>query len=1314
MSLRGLAIISLLSAPLLLAGCGGGAAFIAEPAVNPRPSITNLSPSSTMAGAAAQTLTISGTGFLSTSTVTYNGQAHATTFVSSTQLTISLSDSDQAAAGNFSVVVTNPAPGGGASNSANFTVNDPAPVVTNVSPTFVLVNSTDTTLAITGTGFTRSSSVTFNNNPLQTTFVSATQLTAVLPAVDERTEGTFSLTVVNPAPGGGTSVAQQFKVFGASLAVNILHLPAGANASVSVTKPDNTVVNLTATQTIFGPEGTYTVAAAAVTVGSSTYHATLPNQMTIVASGDSSSVTVDYFTIIPNTTKVLDQTGMRTLQISPDGSTLTISATSAVAQSLQGGDVLASAPTSSAPHGLLKRILTVTPNGATVVATTSQAALPDAISRAHFVFTQSLGAAQLQSAAKGLSVSSRATGHKSRAANAIQDSCTGSTSLLMTLYSVQLAADQNGNSVTASGEAEVCYNLDFEVDIDLLPPQVTVAKAVASGAEHVHIGVEGRYSNSFSLKQTVATFSTLVVADIGGVPVVLEPSVDFYVGLDGNLNAGFSTGISEDAQLQEGVQYQSGQWSPIESLTTVFGEDPLSVDAALDVKGFAGAEVDVTIDGVLCPHLGADAYLKFNADINANPWWTLIGGTEGDVGIKVGILGLSQDFDDPDIFQFSRVLLQASGRLAPAPVLSTLSPNAAPINSPDLTLLLTGSNFAPGAYVSFNGSALQTAFVDAMDLTATLPARYLTTSGVFPVIVTNPDTAGATSTALNFTVSAQVQPTASCAVAPIPFAIVGVQVGVSAHPTRGTGGPYSATWVNGPSVTMDDGQPFNVANLACADVACSRTYTPTVTGGPYNSIQVTVKDSAGNASPASACPSYSVQDFNVSVSPNPLTFAVGSGGNFTVSANSINGFNGNVIFNLITTLPAGFSTATWSNNNCTPVPNGSCSVTVHFASTSFVGTVNPVTFTGTYQGFATRQASATLSVTAAPQFTVIDVPGAGTGPHDGTVALGINSNTAPSIAGIYWDSTHIAHGFVRAAGGTITTFDAPGADTLNRGGTLPFSIDNLGNITGTYFDSNFAAHGFVRAANGAITTFDVSGARCPGTVPISINSGVIAGMFWDANCVYHGFIRTANGAITSFDAPGAGTSNSLGTAAIGINSAGMVTGTYSDSNNGFHGFLRAANGTISTFNAPGAAAGTGIPPGTNSIFLGTIGLSINTAGDVAGTYTDANLVGHGFLRAASGTITTFDIPGAGTGMLQGTLALGLNDAGTIVGGYLDVGGVAHGFVRAADGTITTFSAPNAGTDMLVGTAGLSINALGAVAGSYRDANGVAHGFVVTP
>jgi hypothetical protein len=104
---------------------------------NPVPSISSLSPASVKVGSAPQTLTINGTNFLSSSTVTYNGVAHAATYVSASQLTIALSSSDLYALGNYPVVVSNPVPGGGASAPVSLQVYGDAqnsPVIGSIVP----------------------------------------------------------------------------------------------------------------------------------------------------------------------------------------------------------------------------------------------------------------------------------------------------------------------------------------------------------------------------------------------------------------------------------------------------------------------------------------------------------------------------------------------------------------------------------------------------------------------------------------------------------------------------------------------------------------------------------------------------------------------------------------------------------------------------------------------------------------------------------------------------------------------------------------------------------------------------------------------------------------------------------------------------------------------------------------------------------------------------------------------------------------------------------------------------------------------------
>src|SRR5215472_10695071 len=64
-------------------------------------------------------------------------------------------------------------------------------------------------------------------------------------------------------------------------------------------------------------------------------------------------------------------------------------------------------------------------------------------------------------------------------------------------------------------------------------------------------------------------------------------------------------------------------------------------------------------------------------------------------------------------------------------------------------------------------------------------------------------------------------------------------------------------------------------------------------------------------------------------------------------------------------------------------------------------------------------------------------------------------------------------------------------------------------------------------------------------------------------------------------------------------------------------------------------------------------------------------------RPHRSTIITFDVPGAGTGLNQGTFPAQNDEAGRIVGYSVDGDNVAHGFLRAANGSISVFDPPGA-------------------------------------
>lgn len=189
-----------------LAGCGGAGGG------NPLPAIGSLSPSSATAAGAAFTLTINGTNFVSSSQVQWNGSSRATSYVSGDQLNASITAADVATAGTASVTVVNPAPGGGTSAASVFTVNNPSPAISSLSPASVTAGSAPLTLAVNGSGFAPASQVQWNGSSRTTTFVSSMTLQAAINAADIATASTATITVSTPPPGGGTSGGVSFTI----------------------------------------------------------------------------------------------------------------------------------------------------------------------------------------------------------------------------------------------------------------------------------------------------------------------------------------------------------------------------------------------------------------------------------------------------------------------------------------------------------------------------------------------------------------------------------------------------------------------------------------------------------------------------------------------------------------------------------------------------------------------------------------------------------------------------------------------------------------------------------------------------------------------------------------------------------------------------------------------------------------------------------------------------------------------------------------------------------------------------------------------
>jgi probable HAF family extracellular repeat protein len=997
---------------LLTGGCGGsGGGNYAQTTTNAVPTISGLSPSSVMAGAAVQTLTINGRNFLSSSTVSYNGVAHVVSFVSSNQLTISLSASDQATAGSYPVIVTNPAPGGGSSLPAMFVVS-----------------------ALQG-----------------------------------------------------------------SLSVTVSGLPSGTSASVAVTGPNGYTAQLTASQTLQVVVGSYTVNGGPVGSGSSNYYPTLASQTVTVSSSVPASVTVDYSTIIPKSTKVLDSAGMSSLTVSSDGLTITLSTASSVATSLAAGNVLASGPAPAVPYGLLVKILSVSTSGQIVTASVQQATLEDAIQQATFEFSETLGP---ENTTSNIRTKIKRSSHPlvdrllSKNSTTGVGACAGNSSTIQLPFNVKLAGGGTA-SLALSGEDDFCPSFSFQLQIKSF--QVVSMTATATVGIHISIGLLDNVQGSFNNTQDLATFAAApTVALIGGVPLVVQPTLTPFVGVSGNAAADAYTGLTTDSTLTIGVSYANGSWSPIDSsISPAVISSATSVDGQVGLKAFAGVRAGVVFDGFLTPNLSGDGYLQFNSSLTGNPCWSLNAGLEANLGVNVTVLGQTvAAYSSPALNLYSKPVLQATATCF-APTLSGITPNMAPVMGPQLLLTLTGSNFVPDSIVNFNGQPLATTFLDPSDLTAVVPAQAMLVGGTFPVTINDPDDPGGTSAPVTFTVA-----TVTVSVSPTSASVPVCSTQQFLATVKGTSNT-AVTWsVNG----------IGGGNSTVGRITAEGLYTaPTATPSPSN---VTIMATSQANSSISASASITITTLLYGFVPINYPGAVAT------QAYSIN--NSGQIVGEYDNQSGGSHGFLYSGGNYTSIDYPGAS------STQAYGINDSGQIVGDYSDPSGQDLHGFLY--SGGNFSTIDYPGASS-----TVAFGMN--VSGQIVGVYYDQAGNGPISFLYSGGNFSTIDYPSAFE-----SQVYGINVSGQIVGTVTDhaGGSSVHGFLYVG-GVFSLVDYPGASSTLAFGIDDN-GQIVGIYIDpANVAStHGFLYSG-GKFTSIDYPG--------TTYIephGVNDSGQIVGFYMD------------------------------------------------------------------------------------------------------------------------------------------------------------------------
>jgi hypothetical protein len=244
----------------------------------------------------------------------------------------------------------------------------------------------------------------------------------------------------------------------------------------------------------------------------------------------------------------------------------------------------------------------------------------------------------------------------------------------------------------------------------------------------------------------------------------------------------------------------------------------------------------------------------------------------------------------------------------PLPAISSISPNTKMVGDSTFTMIVNGSNFLASSVVQFNGIAKTTTFVNANQLTVSIPSSDLTVAGTFPITVFNPLPGGGTSIPQIFTVSAPN---------PVP-----VLSSISPN-SKNVGDPGFTMTVNGSGFTGTSVVRFNGVDRAtvfisstqlaigvtASDISFTGSYSITVFnpipgGGLSGSQNLTVSNPSSNPTPAIS----SISPNSKMIGDSAFILTIYGTGFMSTSIARLNGFNKTTTFvnstQLITTILA--------------------------------------------------------------------------------------------------------------------------------------------------------------------------------------------------------------------------------------------------------------------------------------------------------------------------------------------------------------------------------------------------------------------------
>jgi len=724
----------------------------ASPSDSPLPTLLNLDPPVREVGSGRFTLIVTGSNFAAGAKVTFNGRDQVTTVISPNRVAAEIPAEAISSAGAYAVSVVNPPPGGGASAPWTFTVTNSAPpVVHSVAPTKIAAGSPGFTLALDGSNFAPGVVVTFDGQNRPTTFVSELRITAAIPASDVAAVGTHSIAVVNPILGRSSAVFE-FAVVSPGPVIIALDPPSAPTNSGGVTLAvhgqefsagDVVTFNGQNRETIYrGSSELWAILLASDLQSAGEY------PVTVVNSGSgraSAAATFSVINAVPPITSISPSNAGQggaafTLAVSGhyfvSGSVVTFNGQSRPTTFVNAQQLTAAIPATdlATPGTHSVAVVSPAPGGGT------SASLPFTVSNAVPAIHSIAPAAALK----------------------------GSSAFTLTVSGSNFVS---GAVVTFNGQSRATTFVSAQrVTANILATDVQTA-----GSYSVTV-VNPAGSGGASAPATFTVNNPAPVLTAVGPASMVKGSAAFTLTVNGS-NFVSGSVISFNGQSRQ-TTFVSAQ-----QLTAAILASDLQAVGTYQIRAnnpTPGGGASGSISFAVTSPAPSISSISPGAVVRGSSAFTLtVNGTDFVSGAVVTFNGQSRSTTFINAQQVSAAIpatdVQTAGNYPvavvnpagsggasaartftvnnPVPVVTSFAPSNVVKGSAAFTLTINGNNFVVGAAVTFNGQARQTAFVNAQQLTAAVPATDVQNAGAYPVTVVNPGPGGGASAAVSFTVT---------------------------------------------------------------------------------------------------------------------------------------------------------------------------------------------------------------------------------------------------------------------------------------------------------------------------------------------------------------------------------------------------------------------------------------------------------------------------------------------------------------------------------------------------------------------------------